>query len=165
MKKTKLSTIRSVFFPSNFEEKYKYLANNGSDFYGDLFEIVCPIILTMDYEAKPKWCPRWFLRLLHEYSNSNLKDKLTKGIRYNNVTLGSYHSLQISIEGPQYIHDLVVAIENSFYIREYRLDLIDQIKKLDPESKVRWENLDMLEDILKKLRKEKSLNKYTDLPK
>jgi hypothetical protein len=43
--------------------------------------------------------------------------------------------------------------------------LIDKIKKLDPESKVQWENLDMLEDILKRLRKENSLNKYTDLPK
>ena len=165
MKKTKLSTIRSVFFPSNFEEKYKYLANNESDFYGDLFEILCPIILTMDYEAKPKWCPRWFLRLLHEYSNSNLKDKLTKGIRYNNVTLGSYHSLQISIEGPQYIHDLVVAIEKSFYVRQYRLDLMDQIKKLDPNWDIQYANLNRLEDILKRLRKENSLNKYTDLPK
>jgi hypothetical protein len=166
MKKTKLSTIRSIFFPLNFEEKYQYLGNVPSEGDEDLFKTLYPLVLAMDYEAKPNWCPRWFLRFLYNFSDGRLRIKLTNGIELGNCNAAwDYYKLQISLNGPRHIHELAKAIEDKFYLTEYRLELIDKIKKLDPKSNVQWENLDMLEDILKRLRKENSLNKYTDLPK
>ena len=84
------SDIRYIFFPRK-TEKYGYL--NISLYYTS--ETYCnallPLILAMDYEAKPWWCPRWFLRFLHVFGNDkslvrvrnfrlhNLHRKLTKG--------------------------------------------------------------------------------------
>jgi len=166
MKKTKISIIRSVFFPLNFKEKYQYLGNVPSEEDEDLFRSMYPLVLAMDYEAKPNWCPRWFLRFLYNFSDGRLRIKLTSGIELGKCNAAwDYYRLQISLNGPRHIHELARAIEDKFYLTEYRLELIDKIKKLDPDSKVSWESLDMLEDIWKRLRKEHSLNKYTDLPK
>jgi hypothetical protein len=166
MKKTKISTIRSVFFPLNFEEKYQYLGKIPSEENKDLFRSIYPLVLAMDYEAKPNWCPRWFLRFLHNFTNNKLKVRLTNGISIGKcIADWDYYKLQISVSGPIHIHKLTEAIEEKFYLNEYRLELINRIKKLDPDSNVSWESLDALEDIWKRLRKEHSLNKYTDLPK
>jgi hypothetical protein len=44
-------------------EKYGYLGTpyNEDGYY---FKALYPLVLAMDYEAKPKLCPRWFLRFL-----------------------------------------------------------------------------------------------------
>tara|TARA_B110000285_G_scaffold33138_1_gene34688 strand:+ start:651 stop:992 length:342 start_codon:yes stop_codon:yes gene_type:complete len=54
--------VWEVFFPKDFGQKYRYLGTSvwreESRYYKALF----PLVLALDYEAKPKWCPRWFLR-------------------------------------------------------------------------------------------------------
>ena len=87
--------IRAVFFPENFYEKYKYLGSVPYRELGTVFKAMYPLVLAMDYEAKPKGCPRWFLRFLHLFGSDNsiirvrnltlhnLKVKLTKGIMMN----------------------------------------------------------------------------------
>jgi hypothetical protein len=86
------SDLRYIFFPTK-EDKYGYL---NITFYKDseFNKVLLPLVLAMDYEAKPKWCPRWFLRFLHVFGNdkslvrvrnrrlSNLLTKLTKGIGF-----------------------------------------------------------------------------------
>jgi hypothetical protein len=86
------SDIRYIFFPSKWD-KYGYM---NITFYKDseFTKALIPLVLAMDYEAKPWWCPRWFLRFLHVFGNdkslvrvrnrrlSNLHRKLTKGIMF-----------------------------------------------------------------------------------
>jgi hypothetical protein len=85
--------LRYIFFPKGFE-RYGYLGtqiwNEGSVYFKALY----PLVLALDYEAKPKWCPRWFLRFLHVFGAdksivrvrnwrlNNLLTKLTKGIGF-----------------------------------------------------------------------------------
>src|SRR6056297_2109912 len=88
-----LDHIRAVFFPKTFNEKYKYLGSVPWDEDEDIFKAIEPLVIFMDHKAKPKWCPRWFLRFLHLFGNDNsivrmrnyrlsrLKTKLTKGIK------------------------------------------------------------------------------------
>ena len=63
--------IRAVFFPKDFYEKYHYLGAVPYKESSDLFKAIYPLVLAMDYEAKPKWCPRWFLRFLHLFGSDN----------------------------------------------------------------------------------------------
>jgi len=89
--------LRYIFFPKGFE-RYGYLGtqiwNEGNVYFKALY----PLVLALDYEARPKWCPRWFLRFLHVFGmdksivrvrNTKLSDilnKLTKGICIINWT-------------------------------------------------------------------------------
>ena len=52
---------------------------------GAVFKAILPLVLTMDYYAKPKWCPRWFLRFLQRYGNDN------SVVRVRNRTLHNLH--------------------------------------------------------------------------
>lgn len=121
--------IRYIFAPKNFEEKYGYL---GSVPYGDggLAKAIRPLILALDYEAKPKWCPRWFLRFLDVFGNDrsivrvrnfklhNLFIKLTKNIRINDYkTKWYWYDLRISVVAPEYLQNLAEDIEQGFYER------------------------------------------------
>ena len=63
--------IREVFFPKNFEETYKYLGTSVYKEDSEYFKALYPLILALDYEAKPRWCPRWFLRFLHLFGSDN----------------------------------------------------------------------------------------------
>jgi hypothetical protein len=121
--------LRYIFFPSKLE-KYGYL---NITFYRDdspYYEALMPLVLAMDYEAKPKWCPRWFLRFLHVFGNdkslvrvrnrrlSNLHRKLTKGIQFWDWKTKWYHyDLRISITAPKHLQDLAMWIESGFYKR------------------------------------------------
>jgi len=121
--------IRYIFAPKNFHEKYGYLGVGvGEDSY--YFKALYPLVLAMDYEAKPKWCPRWFLRFLDVFGNDrsivrvrnhklhNLHRKLTKGIRLNDYkTKWQWYDLRISITAPKYLQDLADDIEDGFYNR------------------------------------------------
>jgi hypothetical protein len=122
--------IRYIFAPKNFEEKYGYLGMVPYDENSKIFRAMLPLVLAMDYEAKPKWCPRWFLRFLDVFGNDrsivrvrnhklhNLHRKLTKGIRLNDYkTKWHWYDLRISISAPKYLQNLADDIEHTFYDR------------------------------------------------
>jgi hypothetical protein len=122
--------IRYIFAPKNFHEKYCYLGCVPYDENSKIFRAMLPLVLAMDYEAKPKWCPRWFLRFLDVFGNDrsivrvrnhklhNLHRRLTKGIRLNDYkTKWQWYDLRISISAPEYLQNLADDIENRFYDR------------------------------------------------
>ena len=121
LQKITLKDIRVIFFPKNFYEKYSYL---GSVPYKGEKSMLHALVIAMDYEAKPKWCPRWFLRFLYLFGCDNsiirvrnkhayhLFMKLTKGIRiWDYKTKWTDYDLRISIVGPEHLQDLAQAIE------------------------------------------------------
>ena len=121
LQKITLKDIRVIFFPKNFYEKYSYL---GSVPYKDEKTMLHVLTIAMDHEAKPKWCPRWFLRFLNLLGCDNsivrvrnkhayhLFMKLTKGIRiWDYKTKWTDYDLRISIVGPEHLQDLAQAIE------------------------------------------------------
>jgi len=143
--------IRYIFAPKNFHEKYGYLGAIPYNKSGGLFKTLLPLVVAMDYEAKPKWCPRWFLRFLDVFGNDrsivrvrnhklhNLHRKLTKGIRLNDYkTKWQWYDLRISITAPEYLQNLADDIEDRFYKRgekqekaahELMNTIIESIKK------------------------------------
>jgi hypothetical protein len=141
----KWDDIREIFFPKNFSEKYSYLGSVPYNPKSDTFVALLPLVLAMDYEAKPKWCPRWVLRFLYVFGDdksivrvrnrflSNLSNNLTKGITlYDYKTKWSYYDLRISIAGPKYLQDLADDIESGYYNRGKREELISTIRGYDP---------------------------------
>jgi hypothetical protein len=157
------SDFRFIFFPRGFEEKYGYL---GTAIWEEssFFKYMYPLVLAMDYEAKPKWCPRWFLRFTHVFGNdksivrvrnqklNNLHRKLTKGIQFWDwKTKWSDYDLRISISAPQHLQDIADDIEQGVYSRGRQKELVDQIKKLDPNANVIWGSIQRLEKQLEDL--------------
>jgi hypothetical protein len=151
------SDIKEVFLPESFEEKYGYLGSVPHNEDSEVFKAMYPLILAMDYEAKPKWCPRWFLRFLHLFGNDKsivrvrnfrlhyLFRKLTKGIMiWDYKTKWEWYDLRISISAPKHLQDLASAIENDFYSRGRQQDIADSILKLDREAKINWGSVDRL---------------------
>ena len=156
------SDIRYIFFPTK-EDKYGYL---NITFYKDskFNKTLLPLVLAMDYEAKPKWCPRWFLRFLHVFGNDkslvrvrnrrlhDLHRKLTKGILFWDwKTKWSEYDLRISISGPEHLQDLADWIESGFYKKGYQNELIQKIKEIDPNAKVNYINTEYLEKQLEEM--------------
>lgn len=153
-----LDDVRAVFLPKNFYEKYRYLGSIPWKEDGDYFKAIYPLVLAMDYEAKPKWCPRWFLRFLHLFGSDNsivrvrnrywhdLQTKLTKGLTlYDYKTKWSDYDLRISVVGPRHIVDLSRAIENQFYSRGRTEFLLEEIKRMEPGEEVVNHTLSNLE--------------------
>ena len=147
----KVDDLRYIFFPKEFE-RYAYLGTHLWNEDGDLFEALYPLILALDYEAKPKWCPRWFLRFTHVFGNDksivrvrswfwhNLHNKLTKGIHfYDWKTKWVDYDLRISIAAPKHLQDLADDIESGFYKRGYRESLVERLKQLDPTVNPDWD--------------------------
>ena len=156
------SDIRYIFFPTKWD-KYGYL---NITFYKDseFTKVLLPLVLAMDYEAKPKWCPRWFLRFLHVFGNDkslvrvrnrrlhDLHRKLTKGILFWDwKTKWSEYDLRISISGPEHLQDLADWIESGFYKKGYQNELIQKIKEIDPNAKVNYINTEYLEKQLEEM--------------
>ncbi len=144
-----LEDFRYIFFPKDFSDKYGYLGAVPDYKYYD--QAMVALVLAMDYEAKPKWCPRWFLRFLHVFGNdksivrvrnrklAELNDKLTKGIGFIDYkTKWSHYDLRISISAPKYLQDLANDIEHGYYERGYRQELQDELNRLDPKAKQEW---------------------------
>jgi hypothetical protein len=168
----KWEDLRFIFFPKRLE-KWGYL---GITFYkedGEYYRALYPLVLAMDYEAKPYWCPRWFLRFLHVFGNdrsivrvrnrtlSNLHRKLTRGIQFWDwKTKWSAYDLRISISGPNHLQDLAEWIESGFYKDGREKELVDQILKLDPNASIILGSISRLEKELEKL-KEQLENKET----
>jgi hypothetical protein len=164
-----LDDIREVFFPNSFEEKYSYLGSIPYNENSDLFKAMYPLVLAMDYEAKPKWCPRWFLRFLHLFGNDksivrvrnftlhNLFKKLTKGIMiWDYKTKWEGYDLRISISAPKHLQDLASAIERDFYSRGRQEEIAKDILKLDPKASIIWGSVDRLVKQYNELVKKKS---------
>ena len=156
--------IRAVFFPKNFYEKYHYLGAVPYKEGSDLFNVIYPLVLAMDYEAKPKWCPRWFLRFLHLFGSDNsivrvrnrflhdLGRRLTKGIiMWDYKTKWSDYDLRISISGPIHLNELANGIEERFYKTGRCNELVEEIKKLDPNASIVWGSVSRLEKQLEEL--------------
>lgn len=156
--------IRSVFFPKNFYEKYRYLGSVPYRTSGSLFNAMYPLILALDYEAKPKYCPRWVLRFLHLFGSdnsivrvrnsylSNLQSKLTKGIMiWDYKTKWEYYDLRISISAPKHLQDLCFDIERGYYSRGRQEELAEQIKELDPDARIVWGSIERLQEQYEKL--------------
>ena len=156
--------IRAVFFPKDFAERYSYLGtsvwNEDSIYYRALF----PLVLALDYEAKPKWCPRWFLRFLHLFGSDNsvvrvrnrtlhnLEKKLTEHIMFVDwKTKWSDYDLRISIYGPEHLQELAHGIEDRFYSKGRQTELVEQIKAIDPEASIMWGSISRLEKELEEL--------------
>ena len=162
------SDIREIFFPQSFEEKYGYLGSVPYNENSDLFKAMYPLILAMDYEARPKGCPRWFLRFLHTFGSDksvvrvrnfrlhNLEKKLTKGIFiWDYKTKWSHYDLRITLSCPKHLQELADDIERGFYKRGRTEEVIEEIKKLDPAAKITNTNLERLEELCDELRNKK----------
>jgi len=165
----RLSDICAVFFPKNFQEKYRYLGAMPWKEEGAIFEAMYPLVLAMDYEAKPKWCPRWFLRFLHLFGSDNsivrvrnwrlhnLEKRLTKGIIIMDYkTKWTHYDLRISVQAPNHLQNLAYAIEKEFYDTGRQEELVEQIKAIDPDARIIWGSISRLEKQLKQLKDEKN---------
>lgn len=144
----KWEDIRAVFFPKSFHEKYRYLGSVPWNEDGDIFKAIEPLVIFMDYKARPWWCPRFVLRFLHLFGDDNsivrvrnrslskLKRKIT-GLYmiWDYKTKWYWYDLRISVVGTEQIHNLADAIENKFYNEGRRKDLAKQIKNLDPNTR------------------------------
>ena len=155
--------LRYIFFPSKLE-KYGYLSITFYREDSEFTKALMPLVLAMDYEAKPFWCPRWFLRFLHVFGNdksvvrvrnrrlSDLHRKLTKGIGFWDwKTKWSNYDLRISIAAPKYLQDLADDIEHGFYSRGRQNELVEQIKALDPDASIIWGSIERFEKQLEEL--------------
>jgi hypothetical protein len=160
----RLDNIRAVFFPMTFAEKYRYLGTSIWNEESPAFKALFPLVLALDYEAKPKYCPRWFLRFLHLFGSDNsvvrvrnrklhdLENKLTKNIMfYDWKTKWSDYDLRISIHAPSHLMNLADAIETKFYKVGRCKELVEQIKELDPEASIMWGSISRFEKQLEKL--------------
>ena len=174
------SDVREIFFPNSFEEKYGYLGSVPYDEKSEVFKAMYPLVLAMDYEARPKWCPRWFLRFLHLFGNDKsivrvrnftlhkLHRKLTKGIMLIDYkTKWEWYDLRISISAPKHLQDLASAIENDFYSRGRQEEIAEKILELDPKASIIWGSVDRLikqynELVDKKSKQNKSLKKMME---
>jgi hypothetical protein len=159
------SDIREIFFPETFEEKYGYLGSVPYREDSEIFKAMYPLILAMDYEARPKGCPRWFLRFLHTFGSDksvvrvrnfrlhNLEKKLTKGIFiWDYKTKWSDYDLRITLSAPKHLQELSDSIEEGFYKRGRTEEVIEEIKRLDPTAKITNTNLERLEKLWSDLR-------------
>ena len=171
----RVEDFRVVFFPKSFHEKYSYLGSVPSREDSPLFEALEPLVIFLDYKARPRWCPRWILRLLHLLGNdkslvrvrnwrlSNLFNRLTKGYRlFDYKTKWDWYDLRISTCGTNQIHDLADAIEAHYYDRGLRVALAEQIKTLDPNTTyTSGHSISMLKGELDRLEDEKDTTEAT----
>jgi len=159
-----LDDFREIFFPKDFNEKYGYLGSVPWNECGDIFKAMEPLVIFMDHKAKPWWCPRWFLRLLHLFGSDksivrvrnrrlhDLQNRITKGYTiWDYKTKWSNYDLRISISGNKQMQSLSSAIQSQFYKDGYQEDLIERIKELEPDAKIIDITVSNLEKRLKKL--------------
>jgi len=163
-----LDDLRYIFFPKGFE-RYGYLGTQIWNTDSDYFKALYPLVLALDYEAKPKFCPRWFLRFLHVFGADKsivrvrnwtlheLLRKLTKGIMFWDWKTKWYdYDLRISISGPKHLQDLADDIEHGFYSRGRQEELVAEIKALDPNASIIWGSIERFEKQLEELQNEQT---------
>jgi hypothetical protein len=166
-----LDDLRYIFFPKGFE-KYGYLGTQLWNTDGVYFKALYPLMLALDYEAKPKWCPRWFLRFLHVFGMdksivrvrnrklSDLLNKLTKGIGFIDwKTKWQDYDLRISISAPEHLQNLADDIEGGFYSRGRQNELVAEILAIDPNAPIIWGSVDRFNKQLEELENARTNNK------
>lgn len=154
-----LNDLRIVFFPKNFHEKYIYL---GSVPYSEEKNMLHALTLALDGEAKPSWCPRWFLRFTHLFGNDNslvrvrnsfwygVHQKITKGILFFDYkTKWSHYDLRISVHAPTYIQELADAIELYTYRTGRKEQLLKMLSNIS-EMEGKYNHLDSLGELERK---------------
>jgi len=162
--------FRYIFFPKGFE-KYGYLGTQLWNEKGEYFKALYPLVLAMDYEAKPKFCPRWFLRFLHVFGSDksivrvrnwtlhDLLRKLTKGLAFVDwKTKGEDYDLRISIHAPKHLQNLADDIEHGFYSRGAQEELVEQILAIDPNASIIWGSVERFNKQLEELERKSSSN-------
>ena len=136
--------VRAIFFPIDENEKYEYLGNfyvsryNQKGEESKYYQAIMPLVKAMDKEAKPWWCPRWFLRFLEVFGNDrsivrvrnwtlhNLHSKITRGTRFIDwKTKWEWYDLRISISASKELNDMADQIEKDFYYKGKEKDLQD----------------------------------------
>jgi hypothetical protein len=153
-----LDHIRAVFFPKDFYEKYRYLGSIPWNTDKGEGKAIYPLVILMDLEARPWWCPRWVLRFLHLFGSDNsivrvrnpflhnLSRNLTKGIMFWDwKTKWSDYDLRISVSAPKYIQDLADIIESNYYRKGRRSELKNILRNLKVEFS-EYDSLCMLEE-------------------
>ena len=158
-----LDDFRYILFPKGFE-KYGYLGTHLWNEEGTYFKALYPLVLAMDHEAKPKMCPRWFLRFLHVFGSDksivrvrnwtlhDLLRKLTKGIAFVDwKTKWEWYDLRISIHAPKHLQDLADDIEHGYYSRGRQEELVAEIKAIDPNASIIWGSIERFEKQLEEL--------------
>ena len=164
----KLDDLRYIFFPKGFE-RYGYLGTQLWNEDGKYFKALYPLVLAMDYEAKPKLCPRWFLRFLHVFGSDrsivrvrnrklhNLLNQLTKGIAFVDwKTKWESYDLRISIHAPKHMQELADWIERGFYDEGRQEELVEQIKAIDPNASIIKGSIERLQKQLEELENEQA---------
>jgi hypothetical protein len=144
----KWDDVRAVFFPRTFQEKYEYLGSVPWNEEGDIFKVMEPLVIFMDYKAKPWWCPRWFLRFLHLFGSDNsivrvrnrtlhnLEQRITKGLLITDYkTKWTDYDLRLHIYGTEQMNWLSDAIEQKFYRDGRKEYLKDRLSELTGKSK------------------------------
>ena len=164
-----IDDLRAVFFPKDFYEKYQYLGSVPFEYKNsnnDIFYAMRPLVIYLDYLAKPNWCPRWFLRFLCLFGSDNsvvrlrnvklynLFNRITKGygiVDYK--TKWTHYDLRISIRGDKWAWWLSDAIEEKFYKDGRNAELYDELYQLNPERALQCKGYSnrMLEEELEKL--------------
>ena len=160
----KLDDFRYIFFPKGFAEEYGYLGTSVWNEAGDAFKALYPLVLALDYEAKPKLCPRWFLRFLHVFGMdrsivrvrnrklSDLLNKLTRGIGFIDwKTKWQDYDLRISISAPEHLQNLADDIESGFYSRGAQKELVAEILAIDPNAPIIWGSVERFNKQLEEL--------------
>lgn len=163
--------IREVFWPKDFYETYGYLGVIPYNPKSDYFKAMYSLVILMDHYAKPKWCPRWFLRFLYLFGSDNsivrvrnftlnqLFTKLTKGISmWDYKTKWNEYDLRISVTGNQMIQDLADDIESSFYRKGRKEAILESLKHYpSAEGKYNeYSTLCDLENLVRKIIEEKN---------
>jgi hypothetical protein len=182
----KWDDFRFIFWPRNFTEKYGYLGSVPYDSKYDsnrkhglsIFKALLPLVIALDYEAKPKWCPRWVLRFLYVFGDDksivrvrnrflhNLSQKLTKGITlYDYKTKWQDYDLRVSVAAPQYLQDLADDIEYGYYQRGRKEELLSNIKKYEPDFNRLMDNKGLSEYLDQLIEKNQlSVSSYQENP-
>lgn len=159
----KYKDIKTIFFPKNSHEKYKYLGSVPWNDEGDIFKAMEPLIIYMDAKAKPWWCPRWVLRFLHLFGNGNsvifvrnrwlhnLYKKITKGyLIVDYKTKWSEYDLRISIYGDDKMNWIAEAIEEKFHNDGYKEYLKQSLTKVNKKTSYNYYSIDELKKEYKK---------------
>jgi len=149
-------TLKRIFFPKDFYEKYIYLGNipNPKHCKKDLFEFIKPLIVYMDYVAKPYWVPRWFLRavsILRLNNNDviyNFIYELTNGIHFLEYKFKYFdYDLRMTVIGPKDVRDLADSIESRYFNIRRKDFLIKELEDKYPESNLEYKELWELENL------------------
>ena len=126
----KFSDVWACFFPKDEWEYYRYLGyvsflyREGTEEY----KLIKELVKFIEKRAKPYWCPRFVLRILHLYGNDNSIVRCRSQIlsRWHRILLGGIFITDMKTKWDS--HDVRIygtftrAIEKKIYETEDKLD-------------------------------------------